>query len=101
MAPSLEEIQALIKTSAYSAEIVPQLVEYARAQASGSAAYCADANRTLIKLYTFFPHLEDENTIALVLLLALVQFPSTDILTLSCLIPERVQAREPCVTILR
>lgn len=98
---TVESIKTLLDTSACNAEIVPQLVAHVHAQASGSVPYHADANRSLIKLYTFFPHLEDEHTIALVLLLALVEFPSTDILSLSCLIPERVQSRDPCASILR
>lgn len=101
MAPSSDEVAKLLATQAYSPDIVPQLADYARAQAEGKAPYNFDANRTLIKLYTFFPHLEDENTIAIVLLLSLIEYPSTDTLALSYLVPDRVQNREPCATIMR
>lgn len=66
--------------------------------------YSFDANRTLVKLYQFFPHLEGEKGItitALAAFLALLQFPDTDMMALMCLIPERVQCLEPCATLVR
>mmetsp|Transcript_19543 Transcript_19543/g.27103 ORF Transcript_19543/g.27103 Transcript_19543/m.27103 type:complete len:221 (+) Transcript_19543:114-776(+) len=98
--PTPAEVTKLLATQAYSPDIVSPLADYARAQAEGQVPYHFDANRTLVKLYTFFPHLEDENTIAIVLLLSLIQFPSTDTLALSYMIPDRVQTREPCATIM-
>mmetsp|Transcript_28445 Transcript_28445/g.43642 ORF Transcript_28445/g.43642 Transcript_28445/m.43642 type:complete len:220 (-) Transcript_28445:211-870(-) len=98
--PTPAEVTKLLATQAYSPDIVSPLADYARAQAEGKVPYNFDANRTLVKLYTFFPHLEDENTIAIVLLLSLVQFPSTDTLALSYIVPDRVQTREPCATIM-
>ena len=59
------------------------------------------ANLALTKLCQFFPHLADESCTALVLLLALLECPSTDFMVLSYLVPERVQEREPCTTLKR
>ena len=98
------EIQTLLAESAYNPAITPQLEKYVRAQVSAVSStlvasespnvqYCFDANRTLIKLYNFFPHLEGEqgiNITALAAFLALLQFPNTDFMALTCLIPERV-----------
>lgn len=109
------EIQTLLAESAYNPAITPQLEKYVRAQVSAVSStlvasespnvqYCFDANRTLIKLYNFFPHLEGEqgiNITALAAFLALLQFPDTDFMALTCLIPERVQSLEPCATLVR
>ena len=59
-----------------------------------------DANRSLLKLYQFYPQNLKEDKVALILLLALLQFPSTDLLALRDLVPERVQKAEPCQSIL-
>jgi len=117
MAASLShgEIQALLSESAYDPTVCPKLEAYVRAQVSAVAStlvasespdvqYCFDANRTLIKLYQFFPHLEGElgmTITALAAFLALLQFPETDFMALACLIPERVQSMEPCATLVR
>ena len=111
---SHSEIQDLLNSSSYDAENVPKLEAYVRAQVSAVASsivaseldvqYSFHANRTLVKLYQFFPHLEGEQGIAITALaafLALLQFPSTDFMSLSCLIPERVQSLEPCATLVR
>lgn len=99
--PTAEEITSLLESSAYSAESIPQLAAYVQAQASGAAPYSFAANRALTKLYQIFPDKEDESTIARVLLLSLLEFPSTDLLALSCLIPERVQTSGSCEAVLR
>eukprot|EP01083_Nonionella_stella_P052105 138386_1 len=117
MAASLShsEIQTLLSESAYDPAVCPKLEAYVRAQVSAVAStlvasespdvqYCFDANRTLIKLYQFFPHLEGElgmTITALAAFLALLRFPATDFMALSCLIPERVQSIEPCATLVR
>jgi hypothetical protein len=111
---SHSEIQNLLNSSAYDPNIVSKLEAYVRAQVSAVASsivaseldvkYSFDANRTLVKLYRFFPHLEGEQGItitALAAFLALLQFPDTDFMALSCLIPERVQSLEPCATLVR
>jgi translation initiation factor 3 subunit K len=112
---SHSEIQTLLAESAYDPSVCPKLEAYVRAQVSAVAStlvasespdvqYCFDANRTLIKLYQFFPHLEGElgmTITALAAFLALLRFPETDFMALSCLIPDRVQSSEPCATLVR
>lgn len=107
-APTHEDVLALLEDSAYNPAIVNQLEAYAKSQvetlylsSGGKAAYSFDANRTLAKLYQFFPHLADSSNYALILLLALLEFPSTDFSALGYLIPERVQEIEPAVTLVR
>mmetsp|Transcript_1690 Transcript_1690/g.2889 ORF Transcript_1690/g.2889 Transcript_1690/m.2889 type:complete len:247 (-) Transcript_1690:112-852(-) len=107
-APSHEEVLALLEDSAYNPAIVNQLEAYAKSQvetlylsSGGKAAYFFDANRTLAKLYQFFPHLADNSNYALILLLALLEFPSTDFSALGYLVPERMQEIEPAVTLVR
>eukprot|EP00591_Stephanopyxis_turris_P004412 CAMPEP_0195523278 /NCGR_PEP_ID=MMETSP0794_2-20130614/22259_1 /TAXON_ID=515487 /ORGANISM="Stephanopyxis turris, Strain CCMP 815" /LENGTH=239 /DNA_ID=CAMNT_0040653237 /DNA_START=112 /DNA_END=831 /DNA_ORIENTATION=+ len=103
-APSQSTIISLLEHSAYDPAIVPQLEAYAKSQVSSpqTSPYNFDANRTLAKLYQFFPHLADEGgTTALILLLALLEFPSTDFIALGCLVPEKVQSREPCASLVR
>ena len=112
---SHDEIQTLLSTSAHDPAACPQLEAYVRAQVSAVASplaasespevrYSFDANRTLIKLYQSHPHLEGTagmTLTALAAFLALLRFPDTDFLALGCLIPERVQAAEPCATLVR
>lgn len=113
--PAHQEIQTLLTQSAYDPAIVPKLEAYVRAQVNAVAStlvasdspdvrYSFDANRTLVKLYQFFPHLEGElgmTVTALAAFLAMLEFPDTDFAALSCLIPERVQEMEPCTTLVR
>lgn len=108
--PSEDDIKALLgSASLYSPSNKPKLEAYLGAQASGKAAYSFDANRILMKLYQFYPLSSSEedaekesSNSALALLLALLQYPVTsDFLALSCLVPERIQAQEPCASILK
>ena len=112
---SYVEVQTLLSESAYDPSICPTLESYVRAQVSAVAStlvasespdvrYSFDANRTLIKLYQFFPHLEGGTGVevtALAAFLSLLRFPDTDFVALCCLVPERVQSTEPCATLVR
>lgn len=104
--PSHEVICTLLSHSKYNPAIIPQLQAYANSEAqaliSGDpslAPYDFNANRTLVKLYQFFPHLENEDCTALILLLSLLEFPSTDFMALCCLVPDKVQSK--CSTLVR
>ena len=122
--PSAAEISNVLATSvADPTTVTQQLESYVRAQVNAlygptstttssststtaaepscSHPYDFAANRALTKLYQFFPHLADESCTALVLLLALLEYPSTDFMALTYLVPERVQEREPCATLKR
>jgi len=103
--PTHATILDLLDHSAYNPEIAPQLEAYLDAQLKLSnesdIAYSFDANRTLLKLYQFFPHLADEAYISKAFFLALLEFPSTDFTALACLVSEKFQNREPCATLVR
>ena len=112
-APSPAEISRVLATAKADPTTVTQLESYVRAEvnalygptagggAEPSHPYNFETNRALTKLYQFFPHLADESCTALVLILALLEYPSTDFMALSYLVPDRVQEREPCATLKR
>ena len=101
--PTLQEITELLTHSAYNPAIVPQLEAYLVAQATTpeTSPYCYTANRTLIKLYQFFPHLADDEKMTLTLILALANRSGMEFASLTCLISEKTQAREPMAGICR
>jgi translation initiation factor 3 subunit K len=99
--PSREAVEAMLAKSPYSASNQAVLEAYVDAQAKGECPYYMDANRSLLRLYQCFPQSENASKVALILLLALLEYPSTDLLALSFLVPERLQKEEPCATILK
>ena len=107
--PSHSEVQALLSGSSHDPSIIPQLEAYVRSQVSAVAStlvdcpYSFDANRTLVKLYTFYPNLAGNggSILSLVSFLSLLQFPNTDLMALNCMIPEHVVHSEPVATIVR
>ena len=99
---SLDEIKALLEDqsqSLYNPDNVAKLEAYVTAQVSGKAPYYFDANRVLLKLYSFYPESANDSITAQVLLLSLLEFPSTDLLALLCLVAN--QTGEPTATIVR
>lgn len=97
------EINSLLESSAYNADSIPKLEKYVDAQISGSAPYNLCANRTLAKLYQFFPgrSSSSDHYIAQILILSLLEYPSSDLLSLLCLISEKVQETETVALIIR
>jgi len=104
-APTHAHVKSLLEHSAYNPAIVPQLQAYVVAQVRSlasktpAAPYFFDANRTLLKLYQFFPHLADDDAVSLVLLLSLLEFPSTDFPALCFLVPERARDADLCAAL--
>jgi translation initiation factor 3 subunit K len=98
--PSRDNVEALLKKSPYSSSNQATLEAYVDAQSAGTAPYYMDANRSLLKLYQFFPQNLNEDKVSLIMLLALLEFPATDLLALRYLVPDRVQKAEPCNSIL-
>jgi hypothetical protein len=116
--PTHTEITTLLQTSTYNPAIIPTLESYVRAQLvatasslhQGDVKYSFEANRTLIKLYQFFPRglssdgareEEREMISACVAFLALLEWPKTEFGSLGCLIPESVMGSEVCATLVR
>lgn len=108
--PTHATIQSLLQTSAYNPAIIPQLETYVRAQLSSAstslssgddAQYSFDANRTLVKLYQFFPEREDGEVVSMVAFLALMNWPKVEMGCLQCLVGEGVMGSEPCATLVR
>jgi len=99
MAPTEAEIRSLLASKSYNPSNVPQLEAYLAAQTSGEAPYIADAVRTLIKLYQLFPETANEKATSQACMLALLEYPSTDLVALTYMIPQSVMNREVCATI--
>jgi translation initiation factor 3 subunit K len=101
--PPREYVESLMAKGSYKTSNQSTLEAYADAQATGEGEYYFEANKALLKIYQFLPKSGDPNKVALVLLLAMLEYPSasTDWLSLSYLIPERLQKTEPITTALR
>ncbi len=97
---SRNEISVILSTRMYDPSIVPSLEAYLRAQANPTSPqpYYFDANRILLKQYTFFPHLLDNENMALIQLLAMIYGSCegrVDFGALQCIIPEYTKKVEP------
>lgn len=99
--PTRESVEALLSKSPYSATNQATLEAYVDGQAKGECPYYMDANRSLLRIYQFSPESANPTKISLILLLALLEFPSTDVLALSYMVPERLQKTDTCATILK
>ncbi|VEU36024.1 unnamed protein product [Pseudo-nitzschia multistriata] len=101
--PPREYVETLMRKGSYKSSNQSTLEGYVDAQATGEGDYYFEANKALLKIYQFLPKAADPNKVALVLLLAMLEYPSpnTDWLALSYLIPERLQKTEPVSSVLR
>lgn len=112
MSRSPSEIAALLKTDMFNPDIIPQLENHLISQVqqdnsdAPTSSYDFDANRTLIKLYQFFPQRAKTQYIFLAESLALIygeasKEGSHDFGSLGCLISESVKKDEPYPTLIR
>jgi translation initiation factor 3 subunit K len=94
---SLEnEVIGLLQTRRYDPEILPRLEAYVDHQvAGGRALNDADSNLAVLKLYQFYPAHYRAETVAKILIKALMTLPSTDFLCALYLVPDRRQVDEP------
>jgi len=101
--PPREYVESLMHKAPYKTSNQSTLEAYVDSQASGEGSYFFEANKALLKIYQFLPKSADPDRVALVLLLAMIEYPSAnaDCLALSYLIPERLQKVEPCSTVLQ
>merc|ERR1711907_103193 len=95
--------ESLMYKAPYKTSNQSTLEAYVDSQASGEGSYFFEANKALLKIYQFLPKSADPDRVALVLLLAMIEYPSAnaDCLALSYLVPERLQKVEPCSTVLQ
>jgi len=100
--PPREYVESLMAKGSYKTSNQSTLEAYVDAQAMGDGEYYFEANKALLKIYQFLPKAIDPNKVALVLLLAMLEYPSTSTewLALSYLVPERLQKTEPISTVL-
>jgi hypothetical protein len=101
MAPTETDIRTLLASQSYSSSSLPQLEAYLAAQASGAAPYLADAVRTTVKLYQLFPEKANQSNTAHACMLAMLEYPHTDLLALSYMIPMDTLETEPLQTIVK
>lgn len=98
---SVEDIKKLLKTERFSAGLIPQLEAYLISQVDNSAAYDFEANRTLIKLYQFFPTNSNSDCITVAGLLAMIYGELSEFGAINCLIPESQKSVEPFPLLIR
>ena len=93
--PTPAELAKLLETSGYTEDAAAPLVAYI----SSNQEYSFEACRRLLKIYQFIPNAVDKEMYAKVLLLGLVQYPSTDHSSLASMVPD--QTEEPVANIVR
>lgn len=97
MSARKSEIKTLIETKGYSTSTIPTLEQYALEQCTSKSpsSYDFDANRTLMKLYQFFPNdvnaTDRQKYTAAVALLTVAYGTGEQFGALNCLIPEHVK----------
>ena len=84
-----ESCAELLSQQRYNPDILPRLEAFVDAQCS-SGTYDLDCNLAVLKLYQFHPEKNNIDTVAKILVKALMQLPATDYLLCTYLIPERV-----------
>lgn len=101
--PPREYVESLMEKAPYKTSNQSTLESYVEAQASGEGSYYFEANKALLKLYSFLPESADPNKVALILILAMLEYPTSNVdwLALSYLVPDRLQRMEPCSTVVR
>lgn len=87
------EIKALIKANAYDTKVLSDLEKYVVAQVK-TGTYDFDANRYLLKLYTFAPDTIKIDVVQKVLLLSLKQLPQPHFLACTYLLREKLHEDE-------
>ena len=88
----------LLAASRYDPAILPQLEAYVEAQCA-SGSYDSEANMAALKLYQFHPEELKAPMVAKILVKALMNLPSTDFLSCTYLVPERVLDEAPISTL--
>lgn len=99
--PPKEFVESLLVKGSYKTSNQSTLEAYVHAQATGECEYYFEANKALLKIYQSSRSTADIQLVATVLLLAMVEaYPSTDVLALSYLLPERFAKAESCAAVL-
>ena len=84
-----ETCTALLSKQRYNPEILPQLEAFVAEQCAKNT-YDLDCNLAVLKLYQFHPDTTNVSVVSKILLKAMMSLPSTDYITCTYLIPERV-----------
>lgn len=102
MSSTSSEIADILKTHGqYDAEIIGKLEDHLVRQVESDSQYDSHANRTLIKLYQFFPEQSKLEYIHLAELMALVNGGSVEFSSLGCIISEANKKDERFTTLIR
>jgi translation initiation factor 3 subunit K len=105
--PTLELVEAELAKSPSSTSHKSLLEAFVDVQAAAvggtDPVYLFEANKALVKIYQFLPHTANTDKIATIVLLSMIQYPTTttDRLALSYVIPDRMQQVEPTASALR
>eukprot|EP00249_Psilotum_nudum_P009616 c22044_g1_i1 orf=265-972(+) len=92
-------MEQLVALNPYNPDILPELESYVREQVT-SQTYSLDANLCLLRLYQFEPSRMNVQTVARILVKALMALPAPDFNLCMFLIPERLQMEEPFLTLI-
>mmetsp|Transcript_27025 Transcript_27025/g.73049 ORF Transcript_27025/g.73049 Transcript_27025/m.73049 type:complete len:214 (-) Transcript_27025:468-1109(-) len=87
----------MLPTQKYSIEILPQLVAGVDEQVK-QGTYDLDANLALLRFYQFQPSAIDVKVLAKVLLLSIMQLPSSDFKVCLHLVPERLHQNDETIS---
>jgi len=97
---SAQSIAEKLALDEHSVELIDTLQEYLNEQVQ-TDTYDFMANKTLMKLYQFYPERSNENCIALAVTKSMMALPSTDLSVLLYLVPETLALKEPIHTLVR
>ena len=97
---SFEAMRPVVEHEYFDHRAVPQLEQYLEDQVA-SNTYDCEANRALLKLYSFFPDLAKERSVALVLAKALMNLPASDMQAVVYLLPPPLAQQNPIANLLR
>jgi hypothetical protein len=94
----MEACRELIQQKPYDRASIAQLEAFV-ASAVATEQYDFEIVKSLLKLYGVYPEETKVEVVANVLGLALMRLPNTDFLSLACLVPHKLQKKEPLKTI--
>jgi len=94
----MEALRELVQQKPYDRTSIAKLEEFV-ASAVKNEQYDFEIVKSLLKLYGVYPEEIKIDVVANVLVLALMRLPSTDFLNLACLVPHKLQKKEPLKSI--
>eukprot|EP00250_Pteridium_aquilinum_P023251 c26495_g1_i1 orf=520-1236(-) len=92
-------MEQIVAVNPYNPDILPDLEAYVQEQVNHQT-YSLDANLCLLRLYQFEPSRMSVQTVARILVKALMALPAPDFNLCMFLIPEKLQMEDPFLTLI-